>query len=375
MFKFKKTKPNKQQIIDLLSTITPPGHDKDIIAGDIVKGLRVQGGDVHFVLNIDPAEAQIMEQVRQECDQQIKKLDGVKKVTTVLTAERAASSSAPTPSTPPKPAPGPKPIGGHGQTPAGGPSSVAGVKKVIAVASGKGGVGKSTTSVNLALALQKQGLKVAIFDIDIYGPSIPRMLGGEETPTSIGEKIKPVIKHGLNSMSIGYLLDKDTATIWRGPMVMGAIQQMLRDVKWDHEGELDVMVIDLPPGTGDAQLTLVQTVKLDGAVIVSTPQDIALIDARKALDMFKKTNTKVLGVVENMSYFLCPNCGSRSDIFGHGGAQELADEKDMPFLGAVPLHMDIRSTSDDGTPIVVSQPESDHTKAYMQIAEEISGKL
>ncbi len=255
-------------------------------------------------------------------------------------------------------------------------NKIPGVKHVIAVASGKGGVGKSTTAVNLALALQAIGLKAGIFDVDIYGPSIPTLLGVDEKPhQSEDKKIIPIISHGLVSMSLGYLMKQDTATIWRGPMVMGAVKQMTNDTKWDVNGELDVLVLDLPPGTGDVQLTLAQTIDMDGAIVVSTPQDIALIDARKGLDMFQKTDTEVFGIVENMSYFLCPNCGDRSDIFGHGGAREIAAKLEIDFLGEIPLHMDIRETSDSGTPIVVHNPDSPHTAIYLDIARKIQAKL
>ena len=370
MFNIKKNKQkiDEKSLLETLGNIRHPAKGQDIVSLGMVQGLKLSGDQVTFALEITPAEANEMEAVRRQADEALLALDGVNRVTSVLTAERPAGSA--------ETAQKPKAAMPHGVT--NGPAKkVPGVKHVIAVASGKGGVGKSTTSVNLALALKALGLKVGVFDIDIYGPSIPRLLGTEGTrPESLGDgKITPVFSHGLASMSIGYLLEKDTATIWRGPMVMGAIQQMLRDVKWDLDGELDVLVVDLPPGTGDAQLTLVQTVELDGAVIVSTPQDIALIDARKGLDMFKKTNTKVFGLIENMSYFLCPSCGERSDIFGHGGARDTAAEKGIEFLGEIPLHMDIRTSSDAGTPIVDKDPNSAHARAYLEIARKIKEQL
>ncbi|MGE3626662.1 MAG: iron-sulfur cluster carrier protein ApbC, partial [Hyphomicrobiales bacterium] len=255
--------------------------------------------------------------------------------------------------------------------PQGGPRQIAGVpgvKNIVAVASGKGGVGKSTTAVNLALAFQANGLKVGVLDADIYGPSMPRLLGITGRPQPVqGNVLKPMEGYGLKVMSMGFLVEEDTPMIWRGPMVMSALTQMLKEVAW---GELDLLVVDMPPGTGDAQLTMAQQVPLAGAVIVSTPQDLALIDARKGLNMFRKTDVPVLGIVENMSYFLCPSCGTRSDIFGHGGARHEAEKLGVPFLGEVPLHMDIREKSDAGQPVVVSEPEGPHAAIYRDIAKK-----
>jgi ATP-binding protein involved in chromosome partitioning len=247
------------------------------------------------------------------------------------------------------------------------------VRAIIAVASGKGGVGKSTTAVNLALGLAAIGRKVGVLDADIYGPSMPRMLGISGRPRTIdGKRLEPMENYGVKCMSMGFLVDEETPMIWRGPMVMSALQQMLRDVEW---GELDVMVVDMPPGTGDAQLTMAQQVPLAGAVIVSTPQDIALLDARKGLNMFRKVDVPVLGIVENMSFFRCPHCGERSDIFSHGGARREAERLGVEFLGELPLDMAIRETSDEGRPIVVSDPGSEHAQVYRRIAARVWEKI
>ncbi len=355
----------REQILTILQSIRHPKKEDDIVTLGMVQGLVVKSGEVGFALNIDPAEAQMMEQVRKTCEAKIRQVSGIDKVTAVLTAERSPAKEMPAREIPAKDSAALKEA-----------RKISGVKHVIAVASGKGGVGKSTTAVNLALALQAIGLKTGIFDVDIYGPSIPTLLGVAEKPTqSKDKKIIPIIKYGLTSMSLGYLMPQDTATIWRGPMVMSAVKQMTNDTKWDADGPLDVLVLDLPPGTGDVQLTLAQTIDMDGAIVVSTPQDIALIDARKGLDMFQKTNTEVFGIIENMSYFLCPSCGYRSDIFGHGGAREVAEKLGIDFLGEIPLHMDIRETSDNGTPIVAHDPNSPHAAIYIDIARKVAAKL
>jgi ATP-binding protein involved in chromosome partitioning len=284
---------------------------------------------------------------------------GVKSVMVTLTAEKAgvkaSSGSAPMPS---QKAPASSGLQG-----------IAEVRRIIAVASGKGGVGKSTTAVNLALGLKANGLRVGLLDADIYGPSMPRLMGLSGKPEIIeGKTLIPMENYGIKVMSMGFLVDEETPMIWRGPMVQSAITQMLRDVAW---GPLDIMVVDMPPGTGDAQLTMAQQVPLAGAVIVSTPQDLALIDARKGLNMFRRVNVPVLGIVENMSYFLCPHCGGRTDVFSHGGAKLEAERLGVPFLGAVPLDIVIRETSDSGRPIVVSAPQSPHAKVYRETAAAV----
>lgn len=338
----------------------------DLISLGLVSDVFITDGKVIFSINVPAERAQELEPLRKAAEMTVADLDGVSKVIVALTAERKAGSAAPVQSTPPAAA-------SRAAAPAE-PEKVGvpGVKAIISVASGKGGVGKSTTSVNLALALQKLGNKVGILDADIYGPSMPRLLGITGKPTATGRILTPMEGYGLKVMSMGFLVEEDTPMIWRGPMVISALTQMLTEVEW---GELDMLIVDMPPGTGDAQLTMAQKVPLAGAVIVSTPQDIALIDARKGLNMFRKVNVPILGIVENMSTFICPKCGERSDIFGHGGAKDEAKRLGVPFLGEVPLHMDIRQTSDSGTPIVASSPDSEHAKAYIAIAEKMLERL
>ena len=366
------------QVLDALRGVTDPDQGKDIVALGMISGLVVKGGNVGFSIEVDPKRGPALEPLRQAAERAVDALAGVTSVTAVLTAHRPA---------PTLPARGNQAQahghdhGGHGHShgaPAAKPApagkaGVPGVGAIIAVASGKGGVGKSTTSVNLALALAANGQRVGLLDADIYGPSMPRMMGIAGKPESPdGKVLKPMEKYGIKVMSMGFLVAEDTPMIWRGPMVMSAIQQMLRDVAW---GELDVLVVDMPPGTGDAQLTMAQNVPLAGAVIVSTPQDIALLDARKGLNMFRRVDVPVLGIIENMSYFCCPNCGHRSDIFGHGGARAEATKLGVDFLGEMPLDIIIRETSDDGTPIVVEKPDSEHAKVYRAIAATVWQKI
>ncbi len=360
------TEVTNDRVMERLSKVKGPDLKGDLVSLGHVENVLVDGGKVIFSIKVPAARAQELEPLREAAEKAVMGLDGVEKVTAVLTAERAQGATP----APPPPASAPKRAA---QNPADGPKpGVPGIKSIIAVASGKGGVGKSTTSVNLALGLAAQGLKIGILDADIYGPSMPRMLGLSDRPTAQGKVLSPLEGYGLKVMSMGFLVEEDTPMIWRGPMVISALTQMLREVAW---GELDVLVIDMPPGTGDAQLTLAQQVPLAGAVIVSTPQDIALIDARKGLNMFRKVEVPILGLIENMSTFICPNCGERSDIFGHGGAREEADKLGIPFLGEVPLHIDIRTNSDGGTPITVSEPDSQHAEIYKQIAANVTERL
>ena len=353
---------NEAAVLAALKGVNDPDRGQDIVALGMVKGLAVRDGHVVFSIEVDPKRGPTMEPLRRSAEKSVEKLPGVLSVTAVLTAEKvqqtattgARHAGAGAPGTPNSP---------------GGKQLVPGVKAIVAIASGKGGVGKSTTATNLAVALAMQGRKVGILDADIYGPSQPRMMGITGRPqSSDGKTLIPLTNHGVKCMSIGFLINEETPMIWRGPMVMSALEQMLRDVVW---GELDIMIVDMPPGTGDAQLTMAQRVPLAGAVIVSTPQDIALLDARKGLNMFRRVEVPVLGIIENMSYFACPHCGGRTDIFGHGGAKAEAHKLGVEFLGEVPLHLAIRETSDAGTPIVKTQPEGEHAKAYRAIAERV----
>ena len=360
---------SEQEILDALAKVTEPDSGKDIVSAGMVTGLQVKDGHVAFAIEVDPAKGTEREPMRKLAEEVVYNIKGVISATVVLTAEKASGGPQGG-----APAGGPPPGAPGGPVPKiGTPEILPGVKSIVAIASGKGGVGKSTTAVNLALGLAASGHKIGLLDADIYGPSMPRMMGITGQPASSdGKNLDPLENFGIKVMSMGFLVEEDTPMIWRGPMVQSALEQMMRDVNW---GELDVMIIDMPPGTGDAQLTMAQRVPLTGAVIVSTPQDIALLDARRGLNMFRKVNVPVLGLIENMSYFICPKCGERSDIFSHGGARIEADKLGMDFLGEVPLHMDIRETSDAGKPIVVSDPDSEHAKTYRAIADKLYGNI
>jgi ATP-binding protein involved in chromosome partitioning len=353
----------KQQVVAALEAVKSPdgrplpktGALSEVVAGE---------GKVFFSISVDAAEVKAWEPVRKHAEEAVRALPGVTSALVALTAERKAGA----PSS--RPPPAAAPASPRGATTALG---VPGVEAIIAVASGKGGVGKSTTAVNLALGLAALGLEVGILDADIYGPSLPKLLAIRERPKTLGgTRLKPITRYGLTVMSIGFLIDEETPMIWRGPMVISALTQMLREVEW---GKLDVMVVDMPPGTGDAQLTMAQQVPLKGAVIVSTPQDLALIDARRGIAMFKRVDVPVLGIVENMSYFQCPQCGTRSDIFGHGGARHEAERLGVPFLGEVPLHATIREKSDSGLPVVATEPDGAHARIYREIAANVRDQL
>jgi ATP-binding protein involved in chromosome partitioning len=353
---------SEETIKDALKAVSDPDRGTDIVSLGMVSGIINRNGNIGFSIEVDPERGPRLEPLRKAAEEAVTAIPGVLSVTAVLTAPTAPPGSSAGLGSP-----GPAP--GAGAAQAQRPKLLADVGAVVAVASGKGGVGKSTTAVNLALAFSQAGHRTAILDADIYGPSLPLMLGISEKPDSPdGKTLLPIEKYGLKCMSIGFMVPADTPMIWRGPMVMGALEQMMGDVDW---GELDVLIVDMPPGTGDAQLTMAQRVALAGAVIVSTPQDLALLDARKGLNMFRRVEVPVLGIIENMSYFLCPHCGERSDIFTHGGAQKAAGQMGVEFLGEIPLDMAIREGSDNGRPIVAANPDSPHAQAYRSIAERI----
>jgi ATP-binding protein involved in chromosome partitioning len=355
--------PTREKIIEELRRVKAPDGRGDIVSQNLISEIVVQDGKVYFSIAVPPEKAEDYEPLRKMAERTAAMVPGVKTVMVTLTAEKAGvkatSGAAPMPSQ---------------RSPA--MSGLTGIEKVgriIAVASGKGGVGKSTTAVNLALGLKANGLKVGLLDADIYGPSMPRLMGLSGKPEIVdGKTLIPMENYGVKVMSMGFLVDEETPMIWRGPMVQSALTQMLRDVLW---GELDIMVVDMPPGTGDAQLTMAQQVPLAGAVIVSTPQDLALIDARKGLNMFKRVNVPLLGILENMSYFLCPHCNGRTDIFSHGGGRHEAERLGVPFLGEVPLDIQIRETSDAGRPIVASAPNSAHSGVYRDIAANVWAQM
>ncbi len=367
----------KEQVLAVLAKVRGPDLESDIVSLGMVSDIFISDNKVYFSITVPAARANDLEPLRLAAERSVKAIPGVTGALVSLTADRKAGAASSSPR------PQPQAAGhshGYAHSPQGAPShpqrekaGVPGVGAIIAVASGKGGVGKSTTAVNLALGLHANGLRVGILDADIYGPSVPRLLKISGRPQQIENRIiKPMENYGLKAMSMGFLVDEETAMIWRGPMVQSALMQMLREVAW---GELDVLVVDMPPGTGDAQLTMAQQVPLAGAVIVSTPQDLALIDARKGIAMFRKVEVPLLGIIENMSYFLAPDTGKRYDIFGHGGARGEADRIGVPFLGEIPLTIDIRERSDAGTPVVASDPDGASAAIYREIAAKVWSQL
>jgi ATP-binding protein involved in chromosome partitioning len=345
----------REQIVESLRKVAIPGGS-DIVSAGLVSDIAIAGDAVMFAINVEADRAREMEQVRLAAERAVTALPGVSRAVVALTAERPPSRPA---------QPGPRVQAAQELR-----KGIPGIRHLIAVASGKGGVGKSTTAVNLALALKEIGLKVAALDADVYGPSLPKLFGitGRPQAAEGGHAMKPMKGYGLEVMSMGFLVAEDTPMIWRGPMVMQALVQMLREVAWS---DTDVLVVDMPPGTGDVQLTLAQQTPLSGAVIVSTPQDLALIDARKGLNMFRKVSVPVLGIVENMSYFLCTKCGERHEIFGHGGAREEAQRLGIPFLGEVPLDTELRQRSDSGRPVVATDPRGPLAAIYIEIARKV----
>jgi ATP-binding protein involved in chromosome partitioning len=344
----------QEDVLNALARIGDPGSAGTIVSAGLIQGLVIRNGHVSFAIEVSAERGAAAEPLRKQAESAVAALPGVLSVTAVLTAHQDAARGA------------------AGQRPPQ-PAGIPGVTAIIAVASGKGGVGKSTVAANLAVALARLGLKTGLLDADIYGPSAPRLFDIREKPRSPdGKTLQPIDRFGVKIMSIGFLIKEDEPMVWRGPMVTSALSQMLFDVNW---APLDVLVVDMPPGTGDAQLTMAQRVPLKGAIIVSTPQDLALIDARKGVAMFQKTRVPILGIVENMSVFVCPHCGNESHIFSHGGARKIAESLGAPFLGEIPLVPAIRETSDAGTPIVALSPHSPEARAFIALAENVAKSL
>ena len=349
----------REKILEALNKVVKVGGEKSVVSLGMISGVVIRDSNVGFSIEIDASESKISEPLRQACESAVAEIPGVLSVTAVLTAER--------------PSGGEQSQSSKEQTPQNTQSQknqrIPGIKSILAVASGKGGVGKSTTAVNLAASMAADGISVGLLDCDVYGPSIPRLMSLSGKPkTSSDSKLIPMENYGVKCMSMGFLVEEDTPMIWRGPMVMSALEQMLRDVTW---GELDILICDLPPGTGDAQLTMAQRVPLTGAVVVSTPQDIALLDVRRGIAMFERVDVPIFGIIENMSYFVCPKCEERTEIFNHGGARSTANQMGVGFLGEIPLDSSIRKYSDAGQPIVLSEPQSAHTAAYRGISKNV----
>ncbi|GAA6180508.1 Mrp/NBP35 family ATP-binding protein [Shimia sp. NS0008-38b] len=346
---------SRDAVLNIIKEFTDPASGNDLVASGMVRALSVEGSEIRFVLEIDPARAQAMQPMKVELEDKLNALDGIEKVSVVMTAHAASK--------PPPDLKGSRPAEPQG------PQKIPGIDRILAVASGKGGVGKSTVSANLAAALAAEGRRVGLLDADVYGPSQPRMLGVSGRPASPdGKTILPMRNHGVTMMSIGLMTREEEAVVWRGPMLMGALQQMLNQVQW---GALDVLIVDLPPGTGDVQMTLAQKAELTGAVIVSTPQDIALLDARKGINMFEKLGTPIVGMIENMSTHVCSQCGHEEHVFGHGGVAAEAAKLNVPLLAEIPLSLNIRVAADGGAPIVVSEPDSPQAQTFRALARQL----
>ena len=339
---------SEEKILNALRTVIDPDLKRDVVSLGFIKDLKIEGGRVSFNLELTTPACPLKAQLKTAAEEAVKMVEGVTEAHVEVTSNVSAHRVQ------------------------GGEEMLPDVKNIVAIASGKGGVGKSTISVSLSVALAGSGAKVGLLDTDIYGPSIPIMMGVTERPEIKGEKLIPIIKYGVSLMSIGFLIAEDTPLIWRGPMVMKAVEQLLTDVEW---GELDYLLVDLPPGTGDVQLTLAQKVPLSGTVIVTTPQDVALLDVVRGIAMFNKLNVPVLGVIENMSFFLCPHCGERTDIFSHGGGEAAAKKLGVPFLGEVPIDLKIRAGGDAGRPILVDDPESPQSKVFIRIGEQLAARI
>ncbi len=360
---------SQEEVLKALGTVIDPAQGTDIVSANMVQGLAVSGTAVGFSIEVDPARGAALEPLRKAAEEAVKTLPGVESATVVLTAHSTAQGAAARDPGPPPDIRGAAAPGTPIAQPAKQSGPIEGVRKIFAIGSGKGGVGKSTVASNLALALAKKGRKVGLLDADVYGPSQPRMLGVSGRPsTPDGQTILPLRNYGVTVMSMGFMLEEDQSVVWRGPMLMSALQQMLRQVQW---GKLDELIVDLPPGTGDVQLTLCQRTEVSGAIVVSTPQDVALLDARKAIDMFRKLETPIIGIIENMSGYVCPNCGNSAEIFGYGGARREAERLEIPFLGEIPIDIDIRLASDSGAPLVAAKPNSPQAVRFTEIADRL----